>query len=676
MRRQSCFLILASAALLTFALTLRAEDEPTPILVGGFETQGSATAGYRFTTIKGYEPKFIELFNLRRGFRMMDFNLMGRAKEGTNPFADSYSINLSGLGGDPYPGGQITLRKNKVYDLRLNYRQSHYYWDRNDDVILPSAPGLSPLRGLTTNHNWATVRRFGSAQLTVHASNNLRFNFEYNRASRDGVNFTTRELEYFGAPESTWGGYLRANPYYVEAPLNELSTRVTGGVSYNIRDWNFHYRLGYQTFEQNLNWNNIQSPQRSINTSEARTANELLNHASWSEFRRLKTPVSEFSYTGRPTRRLDLRGGYIFFRYRGPATMDSAFDGNIRISTNPTTYVPYAVSFDSRAHLSEPNHVFDQGFSLKITDWWNLHGDYRYSRYNVASLVEFSSLRDATTAAEGEEEFEWKMRTNELNVSMEFIPTRSLIVRPGIRYWQRDVQVLEDGVLDSARTRKMKSVWPILSVYFQPSKMFSVRGDVQSNTTSRPYTRISSHTDVGGRFVFRFRPTEKITVEDNLVIRNRKYDETDFRNSVRSNGLTVAYALHERFSVFGGFSYDSLFAKASLTWIRGTAPLTGTVRDQMVNRLWQAGLAVQPTRNFGINFTGHFVRTTGLGTMVGEAPYSGPMTWPMATGSIYYDFPKAGRLSVDLQRTYYLEEIIRGNDFRGNLLMIRWTKDF
>jgi hypothetical protein len=31
---------------------------------------------------------------------------------------------------------------------------------------------------------------------------------------------------------------------------------------------------------------------------------------------------------------------------------------------------------------------------------------------------------------------------------------------------------------------------------------------------------------------------------------------------------------------------------------------------------------------------------------------------------------------VDLQRTYYLEEIVRGNDFQANLLTIRWTKAF
>ena len=85
---------------------------------------------------------------------------------------------------------------------------------------------------------------------------------------------------------------MRANPYYVEAPLNEMANRFSGGLSYTVRNWNFHYKVGYQTFEQNLSWNNIQSPQRSINTSDSRTANELLNHASWSEFRRLKTPVS------------------------------------------------------------------------------------------------------------------------------------------------------------------------------------------------------------------------------------------------------------------------------------------------------------------------------------------------------------------------------------------------
>lgn len=665
----------ALVGLLILPLALQAQDETPPLELGGFQTQGSVTAGYRFTEFRGREQKFLELFDLQKGFRMMDFNLLGRAKEGANPFADTYSLSVSGLGGDPSPGGQFTVRKDKLYDLRVNYRQSYYYWDRNDAVVPPAPSGLPPFHGLTTDHNWATVRRFGSVNLVVHATNNLRFTFEYNRNTRDGVNFTTRVMDYFGAPD-LWGSFTRANPYYVEAPLNEVANRFAGGVSYNWRNWNFHYRLGYQTFEQALTWDNVASPQRSLNIDTVPTAKELLNTASWSEFRRLKTPISEFSYTGKLARNLDVRGGYIFYRYRGPATLDAAFQGNARTNSAGTTFAPYAVSLDTRARVSEPNHVIDEGFSLKIKDWWNLHGDYRYSRFSVDSRATFHSLRNATTASDGETHIQWFQGIHLLDVNMEFIPTRSLIFRPGIRYVKRDTIGLEDGETDPGHTKRVKTVWPTLSAYYQPSKMFSVRGDFQSITNGASYTRISAHTDRGTRFVFRFQPTKKVSVEDNLITHDRKLLDTDFHNTIRSNAATLSYSFDERFSIFGGFSYDSFLATASVTFIRGTPPLTASWRDQTVNRVWQAGIAAKPYRNLGFIFSGNLVRSTGAGEISGEPPYFGPLRWPLATGTIYYDFPRAGRLSIDLQRTYYLEEIVRGNDFRANLLTIRWTRDF
>lgn len=677
MRGRSCNAILAGLALflMSWAVPVQGQDQPPPLSLGGFDTQGTMSWGYRYTDITGREQKFLELFNLKEGPRLMDFSLLGRAQEGANPFADSYSLTMSGLGGDPFPGGQLTFRKNHVYDFRVNYRQSYYYWDRNDNVMFPYPPSAGPMQNLTSFHDWATVRRFASMNLTVHASNNLRFLFEFNRATRDGVNFTTRELQYFGEP-SYWGSYMRSNVYTVIAPLNNVANRMTGGLSYTMKDWNFHYKLGYQTAEEYLNWQNRESPQQSLAVDQSRTESELLTSASWSEFRRFKTPVSEFSYRGHPTERLKLRGSYIFFRYRGPAAMDSAFVGNVRTSSNPETFEPYSVSYDSRAHLTEPNHVIDQGLSVKIRDWWNVHFDYRHTRFDINSMAEFRSDDIPSGVQAGEEEIKWKYRTHQADVTMEFIPNRSVIIRPGIRFWDRDVKSFEDDVLDEGHTRRMKSVWPTLSVYYRPSSKFSVRSDLQSKTTSRPYTRISAHTDVGGRFVFRYRPTEKITVEDNLIIRRRLYDETEFRNNIRSNAFNIAYALNDRFSVFGGFSYESLLAEASVTFIRGTEPRDVFWRDQTVNRVWQAGLSAKPARNFGFSFSGNFIRSTGAGEISGEPPYFGPLTWPYATGSVYYDFPILGRLAVDLQRTYYLEEIIRGNDFSGTLLTVRWVKDF
>lgn len=672
-QRSFVFRLLVLVAALPLAGSVNAQDEerPTPIVIGGFQTQGSVTAGYRFTDIKGRRQKFLELFDLQKGFRLMDFNLFGEAPDGANAFADSFSLFASGLGGDPFPTAQLSVRKNRLYDLRVNWRQSYYYWDRNDAAVLPTG-----LHGLTTNHDWATVRKFGSANFLLHATNNLRFAFEYYRTSRDGVNFTTRDLDYFGSP-GLWGFFTRANPYLVEAPLSDTANRFAGGIDYTRRDWTFHYRAGYQTMDESIRGNNLASPQRSFDIDAPPTVNEQVNHISWLESRQLKTPLSEFSYVGRAGKRLDLRGGYIFYRYRGPATLNSSFDGIARKNIPGTAFAPYTVSLDTRANISEPNHVIDQGLTYKVKGWWNILLDYRYSRFTQDIRTAFHSLRDGAVATDGDGGQAWRQGLHQLDLNLEFAPTRSLLIRPGIRLLKRDILGLVDGVADDVLTRRIKTAWPEFSVYYEPSKILSVRADVDEINNGTSYTRISPHTDVGSRFILRLRPTEKLSIEDSLIVRNRKLLTTDFKNNIRTNAILASYELNERFSIFGGASYDSFFASNSVTFLRGTPPLNDIIwRDQTIDRVWQAGFSAKATPRLGFSFAGNYIRTTGRGEISGELPLYGPMTYPYGTGTVYYEFPRLGRLSIDLQRTYYLEQIVRGDNFSANLLTIRWTREF
>jgi hypothetical protein len=207
--------------------------------------------------------------------------------------------------------------------------------------------------------------------------------------------------------------------------------------------------------------------------------------------------------------------------------------------------------------------------------------------------------------------------------------------------------------------------------------MFTVRGDVQEINTGTPYTAISPHTDIGGRFSVRFRPTQKFYLEDSGVVRNQTLLLTDYHSTVRSNAVSVNYEFTERVTAFAGFSYESLFSSGLVNFLRGPAPLTNlTLRDQTVDRIWQAGVKANLTKRLGLTFTGNFVRSTGLGQLQGEAPLSGPLTFPYATGTLYYDFPRFGRLAVQLQRTYYTEEIVTGNNFGAKLLTIAWTRAF
>jgi hypothetical protein len=661
-------LILLTAALAPVALFAQ-DDATKPVVVGGFENTGSATTGYRFTDVSGYRPNYQELFDLNSGFRLLDFSLFGKAKD-ENRFADDYSLTLSGLGGDPYASGQLTVRKNNLYDLRASFRQSYYYWNMNDLAALPTG-----LDGLTSKHNWATVRKMGSVNLLVHATKNLRFSFEYYRNTRDGVTETTRSLDYFGS-SATWDSFARANPYLIIAPLSEATDRVTGGIDYTKNGWAFHYRLGYQSFTDSINGNNINSPERSINIDDSATAKELVKGTSYSDFRKLSTPVSEFSYTGKLTSRLEMRGGYMYYRYQGPASLDMSFNGSARTNTGGTADAAYAVALSTRANVVEPNNVIDQGFTYKIADWWSALLDYRYSRFTLDSNANFRSV-NAATVATGTSSEQWMVGTSTLDLDMAFTPTASLLLRAGVRLLKEDVEKFEDGESDPGLSKRIKTAWPIASVYYQPTKMLTIRGDIQEINTGTAYTAISPHTDIGGRFSVRFRPTEKFYLEDSGVVRNQTLLLTDYHSTVRSNSLTANYDFNTRLTGFAGFSYDSIFASGLINFLRGPVPFTNlTLRDQTVDRVWQAGIKTNPTKRLGLSFTGNYVRSTGLGQIQGEAPISGPLSFPYATGSIYYDFPRLGRLTVQLQRTYYIEQIVPGNNFGAKLLTIAWTRGF
>jgi hypothetical protein len=62
--------------------------------------------------------------------------------------------------------------------------------------------------------------------------------------------------------------------------------RFTGTADYAWHSWNFHY---------SINFNNLSSPERSVNTSSKAMASQPLLALSWSQSRRLTAPISEFS---------------------------------------------------------------------------------------------------------------------------------------------------------------------------------------------------------------------------------------------------------------------------------------------------------------------------------------------------------------------------------------------
>jgi hypothetical protein len=259
---------------------------------------------------------------------------------------------------------------------------------------------------------------------------------------------------------------------------------------------------------------------------------------------------------------------------------------------------------------------------------------------------------------------------------MDFTPIRSLIIRPGVQFMKSDVESLTNGVAVPSLTLRTNSVRPEISFGYEPSKIFSVRGDFHSTDNGSSYTAITPSSQVATHFVVRVHPLEKLTIEDEISVANNKLLVSNFQNNIRSNAITVSYSLGERFSIFGGFSYDSYIAQGNILYARGTAPLADTLRDQELNRVWSGGIEAKPTKRIGLRLSGNFDRSSGVGAISGEPPAYGPSVFPLVTGTAFYNFPVVGQLGVDLQRTYYEEQIVTVNNFSANLLTIRWTKSF
>jgi hypothetical protein len=211
---------------------------------------------------------------------------------------------------------------------------------------------------------------------------------------------------------------------------------------------------------------------------------------------------------------------------------------------------------------------------------------------------------------------------------------------------------------------------------YRPWAKLALRGDISSSTSGSSYTAITPHTRVRGHLVARFEPFSNLSIENVLTVATARLVDANYESRVRANAVTISYAFDDRYSAYGSFGYDSFLARGNIVYARGTSPLTSTLRDQEIRRIWQAGIDAKPHRYFGLRLSASFDRLTGVGEIIGEPPAYGPLTWPLGTGTVYFEYPRVGRFSADLQRTYYVEELVTANNFSANLLTIRFTRNF
>jgi long-subunit fatty acid transport protein len=159
---------------------------------------------------------------------------------------------------------------------------------------------------------------------------------------------------------------------------------------------------------------------------------------------------------------------------------------------------------------------------------------------------------------------------------------------------------------------------------------------VTNTVNNVSYTPITPHTRTAGNVTMRVQPLANISLENSFSASRASLADNRFHNSVRIAAATLSYVWNERVSVFGGFSYGAYYAEGEIEYARGVQP-SSFLRNQEIHRVWQAGLDVKPIHSIGFRASGNYDRLTGAGVIDGEPPAYGPLRWPIATATLYFD---------------------------------------
>jgi hypothetical protein len=655
----------------------RAQDqtpaEPTPMTV-----HGSVDVGYRNQDVNGNADTFRQLFDVSDGVRL--FGVDVRATGGTAPSRafDTLTFNAQGIGGDPFPSVVARARRSKVYDVRVSWRRIRFF-----DVapLTPASIDGFDTRAVTDRHSWSTSRRLGNVSATVNATTRLQILFGYDRTSRDGAIGSTRSVDFIGSP-TTWGAFARANPYPVSGPVDDSSNRVSGGASYSWDRVTLHYKAGYQTSEETMKFDPLAVPERSINVGDPTTAAELLSTVGWSQQRKLKMPSSELSFVARPASSIEWRGEYLYYRARGPFSLDAAFGGRARTSSASVTS-PYNVIVSADGTGTTPNHILGQGFTYRRSVHWGVDVDYRYSRMDsestgdlVSVLSNYAGAAAPVTTRESDD-LSWRQTLHTIRAALLWQPVPGLTLRPGVRFSQRDVVMKEDGIVNAPTTRDDNTTTPEISVGYRPSRWLDLRAVVRHVSNDSPYTRMSPSDRDIARVIATVEPVEGLTITAAADRNTAKLTTASFESRIRGGSVHAAYAFDERVTAFGSFDYRNLLALGDTTFLRGTAPITDVVmRDREIDYIWQGGATVRVLPRLEVTATGIYDRTSGTDSITGEPPLYGPVSFPFGTLSASYDVPRAGKISIDIQRTHMFQDLLPLNDFRATMVTVRFTRGF
>ena len=486
-----------------------APAQESPPAETGIQWGGALETGYRFTDIHGSSDRYREVVNLDEGPNLFDLNLWVKDLE-RKGFADEVRLRLSSIG-DPFPSARLDIKKNKLYQLSVDYREYDFFFNRLDTP----ADSLSLL---TDNHDFDQKRRTGRILLSLFPGEEIRLNFGHNFAQRTGEAAVPRAfIPVANLPQD----------------LDEQFREYFGSIDFPLGGWDFHVKQSFWTFD---NENEI---------DQAPTLLEKRDESVWTYVSTLKghTQLGE---------RWDLDAGYVY----------AHSEGSSRLEVFPPVFVD-----SGTGELKYDTHIVELGLSHLLRKDLIAHLDYRLHTFEQHGQAITDFLQPPPF-----NETDYSLFAHTLTPQLEYLPFDHLTLRGGYRFQYRSIEAenfapdLADGGQSSQGDKVLSHSW-VASFDWKPIKSLSLFGEYEGDTFNIPYTRISPEEQHIAKFRIRYdTPIKGLNLRGATLWKQRTNPDQQYRLDIQDYVLAATYqpAAFPKLTLDVSYTYERIRDKKAI----------------------------------------------------------------------------------------------------------------
>ena len=634
--------------LVAAAPPLAAEELP-------YSMDTAVTSGYRMVDIDGSKQKYREDYNLRSGLRLFDLDIDGHARAPESTALDRFHLEVETPGDEPASRFRLTAADRSLYDLRVDFSRSKYFY---------AAPQLfeQPVAGdvrLDDLHDFNFVRTDGIVDLTLHAPHLPTLLFGYRLYERHGDAVTT-----VGIP----GG----DTFLAAAPVDSVTNVGRIGTEFRALDTDVFLQQEYRRVDRGHDLGPVLGSTGVDPTDASRMSlfrNEQNEHLDIPATTvRLRRPVGD---------RLELTGAYLY------SHADLSFDlARQSVGTSDVAGLPTHLTATGGGNAALDTHVGDAGASVRLADRVHLNLAYRFNERSQSGNLAETTTFGALAAASGDH-----VRVHSVTSDVTADPRDDLSLRAGVRWAQRNASFSASGqnittdtigAVAGARWRP----WSFLDLFaryenVQVDDPFTVPGDPNLGP-GLPEREIAVTFTNRATAGLRVTPREWLALSYQLVADSRENDTFALHSRGFGNSFAVTVSPLPDLTLFASYTRRDVDHRADILLAplyARTLSLQAGAEDIFATELrWDfAALGQRWSTGWDV-------------TYVNLANRLEPRLEPGLAGRQVFDLDRVDggafltlhyaliEPSIEFRRIDYNERALPRNDYRATMLVFKLTK--